>query len=261
MSTNSLSTPGSPATARPCTRAGCPARDGSSWSRRSRSAAARSPCTTGARADSEKPHRAQLAGQHRTQPKSVLLTVRCGRLLADARALAYRTVGIAESRSNLHRDMRPISGGTAAAQTRALGLRLRAPIRALYTEPHGSVFESPPRWLVRRALRRHPARRSGAARACRRVDHGPCREVPHDPHGHEEACWRARAGGARHHGEGRARADLQARPAPAGRRGGMDREVPPALDRALRRAGQGCRGTETEGKGRWTQEERVSLPP
>ena len=32
-------------------------------SRRSRSAAARSPCTTGARADSEQPHRAQLAGQ------------------------------------------------------------------------------------------------------------------------------------------------------------------------------------------------------
>ena len=44
-------------------RAGCPARDGSSWSRRSRSATARSPCTTGARADSEQPHRAQLAGQ------------------------------------------------------------------------------------------------------------------------------------------------------------------------------------------------------
>src|SRR5262245_15787030 len=116
MSTNSLSTPGSPATARPCTRAGCPARDGSSWSRRSRSAAARSPCTTGARADSEKPHRAQLAGQHRAQPKSVLLTVRCSRLLADARALAYRTVGIAKSRSNLHRDMGSISGGTAAAK-------------------------------------------------------------------------------------------------------------------------------------------------
>ena len=55
--------PGSPVTARPCTRAGCPARDGSSWSRRSRSAAARSPCTTGARANSEQPHRAQLAGQ------------------------------------------------------------------------------------------------------------------------------------------------------------------------------------------------------
>src|SRR5688572_18382517 len=51
MSTSSSSTPGSPATARPCTRAGCPARDGSSWSRRSRSAAARSPCITGARAD------------------------------------------------------------------------------------------------------------------------------------------------------------------------------------------------------------------
>src|SRR6266851_950688 len=39
------------------------ARDGSSWSRRSRSAAARSPCITGARADSEQPRRAQLAGQ------------------------------------------------------------------------------------------------------------------------------------------------------------------------------------------------------
>ena len=45
--------PGSLATARHCTRAGCPTRDGSSWSRRSRSAAARSPCTTGGRADSE----------------------------------------------------------------------------------------------------------------------------------------------------------------------------------------------------------------
>ena len=40
----------------PCTRAGCPARDDSSWSRRSRSAAARSPCTTGARANSEVGH-------------------------------------------------------------------------------------------------------------------------------------------------------------------------------------------------------------
>src|ERR1700688_1809421 len=45
-----------------------------------------------------------------------------------------------------------------------------------------------------------------AARACRRFDHGPCREVPYDPHGHEEACRRLGAGGARHHGEGRARA-------------------------------------------------------
>ncbi len=35
---------------RPCTRTGCPARDGSSWFRRSRSVAAWSPCTTGARA-------------------------------------------------------------------------------------------------------------------------------------------------------------------------------------------------------------------
>jgi DNA-binding transcriptional ArsR family regulator len=28
-----------------------------------------------------------------------------------------------------------------------------------------------------------------------------------------------------------------------------------------RRAGQSCRGIETEGEGRWTQEERVRLPP
>ena len=44
-------------------------------------------------------------------------------------------------------------------------------------------------------------------------------------------------------------------------RGGMDRAVPPALGRTLRRAGQGCRGPETEGEGRWTQDERVSLLP
>ena len=118
-----------------------------------------------------------------------------------------------------------------------------------YTEPHGSVFEVPPRRLVRRALGRHPTRRSGAARTRRRVDHGPCREVPHDPHGHEEARRRLGAGRARHDGEGRARADLQARSAPTGGRDGMDREVPPALGRTLRRAGQGCRGTETEGEG------------
>ena len=59
----------------------------------------------------------------------------------------------------------------------------------------------------------------------------------------------------------RARADLQARPAPTGGRDGMDREVPPALGRTLRRVGQGCRGTETEGKDRWTQKERVIPPP
>ena len=61
--------------------------------------------------------------------------------------------------------------------------------------------------------------------------------------------------------EGRARADLQARPAPAGGRDGMDREVSPALGRTLRRVGQGCRGIQTEGEGRWTQQERLSPPP
>src|SRR5437867_4166176 len=86
---------------------------------------------------------------------------------------------------------------------------------------------------------------------------GPCPEVPPDPHGHEEARRRPRAGRARRHGEGRARADLQAGPAPAGARDGLDRGVPPALGLTLRRVGRGCRGTETEGEGQWTQEARV----
>jgi DNA-binding transcriptional ArsR family regulator len=38
---------------------------------------------------------------------------------------------------------------------------------------------------------------------------------------------------------------------------GLDREIPAALGRALRRVGQGRRGIETEGEGRWTQEEEV----
>ena len=42
---------------------------------------------------------------------------------------------------------------------------------------------------------------------------------------------------------------------------GMDRAVPPALGLTLRRVGQGRRGIETEGEGRWTQRERVSSPP
>jgi hypothetical protein len=50
-------------------------------------------------------------------------------------------------------------------------------IRVLHTEPHGSVCSGRLRCLVRRALGRHPTRRSGAARACRRFDHGPCRKV------------------------------------------------------------------------------------
>src|SRR4029453_1983949 len=37
--------------------------------------------------------------------------------------------------------------------------------------------------------------------------------------------------------------------------------APPALGLPLRRGGRGCRGTETEGDVRWTQEERVSAPP
>ena len=44
----------------------------------------------------------------------------------------------------------------------------------------------------------------------------------------------------------------------AGGRGGMDREIPPALGRTLQRVGPDCRGIETEGESRWTKEARVS---
>src|SRR5436189_2339785 len=120
----------------------------------------------------------------------------------------------------------------------------------VYTEPYGSVYDDPTSYFVRRALGRHAAWRSGAARTSRRVDHGPCREVPHDPHGHEEARRRSGAGGARHHEEDRARAELPAGPAPIGGRDGVAREVPPALGRTLRRVGQGCRRTHPKGEAR-----------
>src|SRR4029077_4895006 len=57
------------------------------------------------------------------------------------------------------------------------------------------------------------------------------------------------------------RADLQTRPTRTATRGGMDREVPPALGRTLRRVGQRCRRIETEGESRWTKEEKVRPPP
>ena len=136
-------------------------------------------------------------------------------------------------RSGCTRPLCPVAGAPRPRVGRSAILlvepRLHSPTSVVHTEPYGSVCEPPTRCLVLRALGRHPTRRSGAARACRRFDHGPCRQVPHDPNGHEEARRRLGAGGAHHHGEGRARADLQARPAPTGGRGGMDREVPPAL--------------------------------
>src|SRR5262245_28841644 len=168
---------------------------------------------------------------------------------ALSRAVTLITIGIDESIGRV-----PRSAVENVAHARP-PLACASP--RVYTEPYGSVFTGPPRCLVRRALGRHPTRRSGAARALRRFDHGSCRQVPDDPHGHEEARRRLGACRARHHGEGRARADLQDRPAPTGGRDRMDREVPPALGRTLRRVGQGCRGIETEGEGRWTQEERV----
>src|SRR5678815_5963873 len=124
----------------------------------------------------------------------------------------------------------------------------RTPV--LYTEPYGSVYNDPTRYFVRRALGRHAAWRSGAARTSRRVDHGSCRDVPHDAHGHEEARRRSGAGGARHHEEDRARAEVPAGPAPTGGSDGVAREVPPALGRTLRRVGQGGRGTDTKGEER-----------
>src|SRR6476661_6643452 len=121
---------------------------------------------------------------------------------------------------------------------------------ALNTEPYGSVYDGPTRYFVRRALGRHAAWRPGAARTSRRFDHGPCREVPDDAHGHEEACRRSGAGGACHHEEDRARAHVPAGPAPIGGRDGVARKVPPALGPTLRRVGHGCRGTDTKGEER-----------
>src|SRR5262249_41614209 len=90
---------------------------------------------------------------------------------------------------------------------------------------------------------------------------GTCREVSHDPNRHEEARRRLGAGGARHHRESRARADLQARPTRAGGRGGTGPEEPPAPGRTLRRDGQDCRGIETEGESQWTKEKIVKSTP
>jgi len=92
-----------------------------------------------------------------------------------------------------------------ASRQRELASPCMPAIRVLNTEPYGSVCSDQLRRLLRRALGRDPTRRSAAARACRRFDHGPCRELPHDPHGHQEACRRLGAGGASHHGEDRAR--------------------------------------------------------
>src|SRR3954469_1791394 len=108
----------------------------------------------------------------------------------------------------------------------------RTPV--LYTEPYGSVYNDPARYFVRRALGRHETWRPEAARTSRRFDHGARRDIPHDAHGHEEACRRSGAGGARHHEEDRARADVPAWPAPIGGRDGVARAVPPALGRTLR---------------------------
>lgn len=69
----------------------------------------------------------------------------------------------------------------------------------------------PHRCLVRRALGRQPTWRSGAARACGRFAHSPCREVPYDPYAQEEACRGPGASGARGHREGWARADWEKR--------------------------------------------------
>src|SRR6185312_8998342 len=129
-----------------------------------------------------------------------------------------------------------------------------------YSEPYGSL-SSPPRRNVRRALRCHPARRAGAARGLRRLDHRPCPTVSHDPHGHEEARQHPGAGGARDYGESRARTNLHARTTPAGRRGRLDRAAPRTLERALRRAGQACRSLETQGEGRCPKQKKVVPPP
>ena len=67
--------------------------------------------------------------------------------------------------------------------------------------------------------------------------------------------------GARYHREGRACADLQARPKRTGERDGVDGEVPPAVGRTLRRVGQAGRRIETEGERQWAKEKITQSTP
>ena len=78
----------------------------------------------------------------------------------------------------------------------------------------------------------------------------------HDPHGHEEACGRPGAGQARQDGEGRGVRGVQPGPRRLQEETAWLRSTASSGDSTFRRAGQGCRRTETEGGGRWTQEER-----
>ena len=129
---------------------------------------------------------------------------------------------------------------------------LRASAAEANTEPDGSVFDRAPGCILRRTLRRHATWRFGAARAFGCFDFGPRRQVPHDPHGHEEACRRTGACRARHHGEGREGADVPPRPSPTRPKNGLARRLPKALGRALRRIGRRPGRIEAQGEDRWT---------
>src|SRR5690348_2449705 len=152
------------------------------------------------------------------------------------------------------------SGGGATCDRRSRVLRLQITGVVFYSEPYGSL-SSPPRHNLRRAVRCHPTGRAGAARRVGRLHHRPCPKVSHDPHGHEEARQRPGAGGARDHEEGRARTNLQARSAPAGRRGCLDRAAPATLERTLRRVGRARRAPEVQGEGRCPKQKKVVPPP
>ena len=76
---------------------------------------------------------------------------------------------------------------------------------------------------------------------------------------HVEASW-SRPGSSPRRRSG-ACGPASLRPAPTGGRAGMDRGIPPALGSTLRRVGQGCRGAETEGEGRWTQKKESEDTP
>ena len=109
----------------------------------------------------------------------------------------------------------------------------------------------------RRAVGRDSTRRSRAARACRRVDHRPGRHIPHDADRHEEARRRLGAGRAGHHREGRARADLQARPAPPRGRDGLDRGYRQLWAARFDELDKVVEELKRKEKIRWTQNERV----
>src|SRR5688572_3005216 len=94
----------------------------------------------------------------------------------------------------------------------------------IYTEPYGSVFTSHGQG-VRSVVRSNPSRHPPSTRRGQCVDHRTRREIPDDPHGHEEARASPRGRGVGEDGEGWTGTCLPIELAPVGGRGRLDPDV------------------------------------